>query len=263
MPVPKAKEKEKDFISRCIPFVIHEGTTDDAKQASAICYSIWRKAKGIKQSKNIERVLLHFSANIKPNLIHLEDESKQKIGFDRSTILVGGKVFNGIYFPMDEVERGFRSFDKQPINLNHSDLVEDIVGYVKEPFFDKKDNKLSVVPVFDDTTSKYSVAMGYINTRIAAGATPEVSVGMWLDKVPVEEKRDDGAIFIARNYEGDHLALVTRGACSPEDGCGIGMSKEEPIPIVANNKATIEYDINEDEYRKNLIKKIKHLGGKL
>jgi len=43
MPVPKEGESRSDFISRCIPFVIHEGTTKDPKQAAAICHSIWRK----------------------------------------------------------------------------------------------------------------------------------------------------------------------------------------------------------------------------
>jgi len=45
MPIPKKGETKKDFISRCIPFVIEEGTTDDPKQAAAICYSIWRRSK--------------------------------------------------------------------------------------------------------------------------------------------------------------------------------------------------------------------------
>ena len=43
MPKPREDEKEKEFIHRCIPFVMDEGTTDDPKQATAICYSIWRE----------------------------------------------------------------------------------------------------------------------------------------------------------------------------------------------------------------------------
>ena len=45
MPVPKKGENKKDFISRCIPIVINEGTTDDSSQAAAICYSIWERKK--------------------------------------------------------------------------------------------------------------------------------------------------------------------------------------------------------------------------
>ena len=48
MPKPGDGEKEKDFIKRCIPIVIDEGTAGDNKEATAICHSMWRKAKGVK-----------------------------------------------------------------------------------------------------------------------------------------------------------------------------------------------------------------------
>lgn len=43
MPSPGSKESRKDFISRCIPIVLKEGTAKDNKQAAAICHSIWEK----------------------------------------------------------------------------------------------------------------------------------------------------------------------------------------------------------------------------
>ena len=36
MPTPKKGEPEKDFVSRCIPVVIKEGTAKDGSQAAAI-----------------------------------------------------------------------------------------------------------------------------------------------------------------------------------------------------------------------------------
>ena len=45
MPVPSKGESKDDFISRCIPIVINEGTTDDTQQAAAICFSIWERKK--------------------------------------------------------------------------------------------------------------------------------------------------------------------------------------------------------------------------
>lgn len=43
MPYPKKGEEKKDYISRCIPYVLKEVTTKDEKQAAAICYSMWNK----------------------------------------------------------------------------------------------------------------------------------------------------------------------------------------------------------------------------
>lgn len=42
---PKKGESEKDFVSRCIPIVLDEGTAEDNKQAAAVCYSMWREDK--------------------------------------------------------------------------------------------------------------------------------------------------------------------------------------------------------------------------
>jgi len=53
MPKPTEGESQKDFVSRCIPIVMDEGTAGDNKQAAAICYSIWKKAKGLKESTRL------------------------------------------------------------------------------------------------------------------------------------------------------------------------------------------------------------------
>jgi hypothetical protein len=45
MPKPKDGESEKDFVSRCIPIVMDEGTAKDNKQAAAICYSKYEENK--------------------------------------------------------------------------------------------------------------------------------------------------------------------------------------------------------------------------
>ena len=41
MPMPNENESKKDFVSRCIPVVLGEGTAKDEKQAAAICYSMF------------------------------------------------------------------------------------------------------------------------------------------------------------------------------------------------------------------------------
>lgn len=49
MPTPNANETEKDFVARCIPVVLEEGTAKDNKQAAAICFSMFllhNKTKG-------------------------------------------------------------------------------------------------------------------------------------------------------------------------------------------------------------------------
>jgi hypothetical protein len=54
MPHPKEGESKKEFISRCIPILIHEGRESD--QAAAICYSLWER-RNLKTTKIIKKVL--------------------------------------------------------------------------------------------------------------------------------------------------------------------------------------------------------------
>jgi len=51
MPTPSKGESQKSYIERCIPIVLKEGTAKNQKQASKICFSMWRehKKKGKKK----------------------------------------------------------------------------------------------------------------------------------------------------------------------------------------------------------------------
>ncbi len=43
MPEPQSDETRDDFIKRCIPIVIEDGTADDGDQAFAICTNLWER----------------------------------------------------------------------------------------------------------------------------------------------------------------------------------------------------------------------------
>lgn len=49
MPTPRPFEKEKDYIERCIPIVLKEGTAKDNSQAYAICKSMFDQHKKNKK----------------------------------------------------------------------------------------------------------------------------------------------------------------------------------------------------------------------
>lgn len=59
MPIPKPKEGESqdDFLGRCIPFVLEEGTAGvdgtpmDQGQAVAICMDIWKKERAMSETR--------------------------------------------------------------------------------------------------------------------------------------------------------------------------------------------------------------------
>lgn len=223
-----------------------------------------------------DRVLLYLCADLEPYLELADKDKKQYTSLNRSTIIVADSTYNGIYFPLDELEKAYRLFDGKPININHSDDIKDEVGYVRDPQFE--DKRLTVTPVLNPATSEYGVAEGYINNRLAAGQTPEVSVGVWVTRDV--ELDDNGEVVrtVARNVIPDHLAIVSRGACSPMDGCGIGLRRDEEniIPVFSppffttstwtTNTTDVFFDGEADEklrLKKDILKeKIRIEGGK-
>lgn len=46
-PIPEVQsgETREEFVDRCIPIVIEDGTADTPEQAVAICNSMWEAAK--------------------------------------------------------------------------------------------------------------------------------------------------------------------------------------------------------------------------
>jgi len=46
MPEPREGETRDDFISRCIPVVLDDGTAEDNEQAVAVCNSMWEQETG-------------------------------------------------------------------------------------------------------------------------------------------------------------------------------------------------------------------------
>jgi len=53
MPKPRQNETENEFIDRCIPFVLNEGTAINTAQAFAYCQYLWEnKPKKNKKKQN-------------------------------------------------------------------------------------------------------------------------------------------------------------------------------------------------------------------
>lgn len=56
MPKPKAGESRQEFVSRCIPIVLDEGTAKESKQAAAICYSMFTEHKADMSDDGLDLV---------------------------------------------------------------------------------------------------------------------------------------------------------------------------------------------------------------
>ena len=241
---PRKEESEKNFIGRCVPVFIDEGRDKD--QAVAICYDMWRKHKDMKNESVRERVLLELDCcdSLQPKYIEEGSESILN-GLAESTVLVGDNTYKGVFFPAEELAKSYMTWDRNPVNINHSKDISDEVGFITNPIYNDATKKFKVTPMLNPITEKYSTVNGFISNRFEAGKPPEVSVGVWLDKE--FEVIDNGEERLtARNLQGDHLAIVYRGACSPEAGCGIGLDINN---IAGNEMERLKIDLLKQQKR--------------
>ena len=163
----------------------------------------------------------------------LQADNDGSLRLPRSTVIVAEGVYNGCWHPKEEAEAGLPTLDKQPFLLDHEHRVLAEVGFWEKPIYDPKTLKTSAIPVLNLNTANGIGALGFIQNRLLAGRTPELSIGFWCTE-EMEEVVIDGVktkIWTVRNWEYDHVALVYRGACSPEDGAGIGLKKNNLIKM--------------------------------
>lgn len=57
MPTPRKGESEKNYVPRCIAYIMHEGKTGNPSEAAAICHSMYREWRK-KQRKELGLVLM-------------------------------------------------------------------------------------------------------------------------------------------------------------------------------------------------------------
>ena len=142
MPVPGNDEKRSDFISRCIPIVIHEGTTKDPKQAAAICHSIWRKHHPGAKSEEIQKARESLES-LKTELNDLSEVVKasdiqslrfDKKKFNRSKAVSWAKSHKFKYNDVEEMPNEWRLRQFNPKKCLRSggmkDLAPGVRGYI-------------------------------------------------------------------------------------------------------------------------------------
>ena len=176
------------------------------------------------------RQLIKFSArweyNDKENKKVCESKGREFTDIPATVAIVGDGIYNGVYFPAEELKKSLQKWDGKPLCLDHSDSILHEIGYISNPRL-VDDKKLVVDPHIADYTKYSKDALAWIRLRREAGQVPEVSISAWVDIELEEVEGYNEKLRVARNIEPVHLALVTEGACSPEAGCGIGISYSE------------------------------------
>lgn len=259
MPTPNKGESKDKFISRCIPYVIKEGTAKDSKQGRAICESIWKKSKEDNSMAEEESEYKEFSLQVsltkteeKIDLSDCQDcEEDYEIKENRAVALVGDRFYHGAFLSAEELKIAHKGWENTLHDINHqgttdikgfmaSSNILYFVGYNDNVRYDE-DSQSMVMDVNIVENTHYAPAWkGYIELCEKAGQTPNVSVSFMAKTKSIKVSdlpkdvdyeaygydKEDSVQYIY-DIKPQALSTVFRGACSDKDGCGIGKNQNQ------------------------------------
>ena len=241
MPTPNKGETEQEFVSRCIPIVLRDGTAKDQKQAAAICYSMFRNEA---MHPDFQRIIGLFFKRY-PVKEALEKFTK----FITSNGLNPSKAYN----PEVQFKESFEWIEpliqpyKQDTEAKYylvtaltADISMNNVDYGPEDRLAREDSSMNWRPV--NINHDHNRWLPYPRTRVDFSAENEFSLeatlrvdnqDSWLQK-----KLDSGEIMhpsiegrphpISGRYHFTGLALLEKGVELP------GMPTAEIVPLVFN-----------------------------
>lgn len=230
MPTPNDEESEEDFVSRCIPIVLKEGTAEDNKQAAAICHSMFTK----KNNSNMQLLTNHLKLVINKEKRYEKDNY---VGYPLTIITKQG-VMNEGFKPAVEVKKFANLFQEYglvlPVTVNHPDNQYFVIVSENDMVGTFGHNT-----EYNEETTQVSTEMRILKKhtevieKIDNEEYPDDSIGYFA----LTEKLEDSEIFVDEGFSGDekeyrfiernlfpnHLAILgaNEGACSRKDGCGI------------------------------------------
>ncbi len=286
MPTVKEGESEKDFVSRCIPVVLKEGTAKDQSQAAAICHSMYRNKD--KKEESSEYIEFTFDAELileerelpPANADEFEDVSEGEAGpkTEKTWTVVaatGDKIKKGTFMPASTLEASVDKWEGTLHDINHMgtthsmlDPRSDIrffVGYHDNVSYDAESKSLRMRLTVDENTMYGNTWKSFVNLCSKAGKVPNVSVSV-LGRVKYMKAKDLPEGVDASEYGEEEMvpyfeeiipravSTVLQGAWSEKDGCGIVNNSSSESSEVEDEKAD-----QEKLERQKLIDELKKL----
>jgi len=254
MPTPRKDETKDEYIKRCIPYVIKEGTAKNPKQAYAICLSMWKKYKEKEEMSKEKRkiftcdavldIITHevtYTATINSNGNVTYEEKNKAVEKYEITAAIGNRFMNGGYLSEEEIKNSLDKWNGTLHDINHEGIgafgqdIRYFVGYHTNVRYDNGALKMTL-NIVDDT--EYAKAWrGYVNLCKAAGKTPNVSITYMAEQEFIEAKelpnykdyglKENDKVPILKNIVPLAVSTVVIGRCNDSDGCGVDTGEEE------------------------------------
>jgi len=178
--------------------------------------------------------LMNFTENAR-----IESEWRTEDGFMTAPVsFCSATVCNNTLKPWDEIKKTWQMWEGRPITFEHPDQMvvknpTDIIGFLGNVEKDEEKKRLKgelyvmqePAEFNQQDENHWKVMLQALKDRdeisIGYWAVPENEEGTHTDEFENELEYDEAVTQILP----DHIASVDKGACSPEQGCGIGVEK--------------------------------------
>lgn len=215
LPTPQKGEEQNDFISRCIRFVKKEDPQTPNNQATAMCFTQWRKNKEMSKHEKLGRI--EFSIPIQESLVQEITTQGTKEFFINGIAINATTTRNGITYIAEELAKSASTLKNKPILKDHINSVDHIVGRTTEnTYFDSTNNNIKFEAKIMDEEIKQKIKDGRI-TSVSVGATVE-------DLQKIEATESIPEQIVAKGIDFVELSLV---AVPADPNAGIAQALQE------------------------------------
>lgn len=206
----------------------------------------------------------HIRVNVRSQANSKAARTEKRNGRDvlivPSATLPDNVVMNGIMYPADEIEKGYKSLERTPAPLGHPMVGNSFVSAVDPEGINigwigawnenvrRENGRVLLDKVIDVERANQSEDGKAVLAAINAGDPVHTSTGLWLDAETSGE--GDGYDYIARNMNFDHDAILLNeeGAATPDQGVGMMVNKAvhdgEEIEVINSALSDADRDLD-------------------
>lgn len=238
MPIPKKGETQEDFVKRCIPIVIAEGTAKEYKQATAVCISLYNDTQ--ENSRIDSKKHIAFDKAVLQDKIVTDNDDILTIPAVIASEIVQQYDDGLAYKPARELEKMAeiaQLIGSVPVKILEHPGADTNYLLLKHGDVNGKADNFRFTKSLPDPTTKRPMRRGVIADltwfkqytpqdtidKMVDGDLRDVSIGFTYDKDPSPGKHNGQDYnYIQRNIFLNHVAApIPRGRC-PGPICGIG-----------------------------------------
>lgn len=287
-PKPQPGESEKDFISRCIPYVKKEHPEWKDSKVQAVCYEYYRRKSDESQMERLG--YKKFTDSAEMTIIHEEHEEPIENSENTQTVtntkrmiaIVGDRFMNGGFFSKEELKKVYKQWEGTFHDINHEGTsggllgnkqdITKIIGYHNNVKYEDN-NSVSMELVPHEGAKEYQAWKAFIEICEQAGQIPNVSVTYWgKQKLIKASELPEGVDYEAEGYNEDDMvpvlynvipycvSTVLRGKCSDAGGCGIRNTVLEKHVVKSEScdcEKNTELDEEVEKKRQELIAQLR------